>query len=392
MPQADLCACTTKRSSPGERRARHYGKQKQTLYTLTHLRARLHITLRDLRSALAYMLAGTRDCDQIHQLYQQGNREQIIQGFYFNSWMGGDHPTADRLLTLLQEMDVGLMADPRLDRALGFISPAVDRSLFALPNRGDYDQQLLRSLFAELPREASGQPSRQQVDRHQRYVAMTRRRTFFERRDSGWQQMLPYRAAQPLLQLIQDASDPAADLRKALSQTLTDILHAINRGEGLSDPDRLGGKLALQVREVERGTIRSYRVFPTERFSLHIAGAGQSSEGDKQESSTGRFVEQMPSGLILRYQGEATTNNPGITAELPINLDVYEMLHRLNNGYCPSVEEEQGYYLSLTVFKNLLSAEPYQEVLLTTTGHDFYQIERHGDGVLEMTELGVEDG
>ena len=33
----------------------------KTLYTITHLRGRLHITMRDLRSALAFMLVGTQD-------------------------------------------------------------------------------------------------------------------------------------------------------------------------------------------------------------------------------------------------------------------------------------------------------------------------------------------
>jgi hypothetical protein len=63
------------------------------------------------------------------------------------------------------------------------------------------------------------------------------------------------------------------------------------------------------------------------------------------------------------------------------------MLERLNRGYRPSLEEEQGYYLSLTVFKNVLGSAPYREVLLTTTGHDFYRIERHDDGRLEMSHL-----
>ena len=39
------------------------------------------------------MLVGTRDCDEIHELYQAGDRDEIVQGFYFNSWMGGDRPT-----------------------------------------------------------------------------------------------------------------------------------------------------------------------------------------------------------------------------------------------------------------------------------------------------------
>jgi hypothetical protein len=64
----------------------------------------------------------------------------------------------------------------------------------------------------------------------------------------------------------------------------------------------------------------------------------------------------------------------------------------LNEGYRPTVEEMQDYYLSLAVFKNVLASSPYQEVLLTITGHDFYRIEREGStGRLRMEQL-MEEG
>ena len=119
--------------------------------------------------------------------------------------------------------------------------------------------------------------------------------------------------------------------------------------------------------------MKSYRVFPADRFSFSVLDT----------ASRARFVEHMPSGLALRYVG-ATGNQ----AEMLVNLDVFEMLERLNQGYRPNIEEEQGYYLSLAVFKHRLGSEPYQEVLLTTTGHDFYRVERHSDGRLEMSQLG----
>lgn len=342
----------------------------KTVYTLTHFRGRLHITLRDLRSALAYMLVGTRDCHEIHDLYRAGDRDEIVQGFYFNSWMGGEAPSADRLLTLLKDVDMGVASDPRLDRALDFVSPTADQSLFAFDQRGTYDHEVMRRLFDDLPRDFSGRPSEQRVQAHQRYVAMARRRAFFERRDGAWRQMLPYRSAERMLDLVTGkAGDAALNV-----ELLPMIIRAINRGEGLTDPDRLGGKLALQVRDVERGTVRSYRVFPADRFRMRILDA----------ASAARFVEHMPTGLALQYKRAG-----GNRAELRINLDVFEMLARLNEGYRPSVEEEQGYYLSLAVFKNLLGSEPYQEVLLTTTGHDFYRVERHNDGRLEMNQLGM---
>lgn len=335
----------------------------KTLYTLTHLRGRLHITLRDLRSALAFMLASARDCAEIHKLYAEGRRDEIAAGFYFNSWMGAESATVDRLLTLLQDMDVGAASDPRLDRSLDFVSPAQDRSRFGFADRGRYDHDVLRALYENLPRDFSGKPTPHRTETHRRYVAMARRRAFFERRDGGWRAMLPYRSGDRMLKMVRREAMPEL--------ALPEVLQAINRGEGLLDPTRLAGSLALQVRQVERGTIRSYRLYDADRFQLTI----------RDGASRARFVEHMPDALVLSFDDQ------GNQAELVINLDVFEMLERLNHGYRPSLEEEQGYYLSLAVFKNVLGSAPYQEVLLTTTGHDFYRVERHADGRLEMAHL-----
>jgi serine/threonine protein kinase len=345
-----------------ETAGKHVVERLKSLYAVTHLRGRLHITLRDLRSALAYMLVGTRDCDEIHDLYKKGQRDEIVQGYYFNSWKGGDAPNADRLLTLLAEVDVAEADDPRLDRALDFVSPTEDRTLFRFERRGNYDREILRSLYDELPRDVSGRMSVHRAEAHRRFIAMARRRAFFERRDTGWRSMLPYKTADELLSVVRGETKPEG--------LLDSLLVAINRGEGLTRPERIGNNLALEVRRVDGGSVRSYRLYARERFSLELA----------DQATRSRFVEHMPTGLVLRYQDQA-----GLIAELLVSLDVYEMLRRLNEGYRPSVEEEQGYYLSLAVFKNLLGSAPYQEVLLSTSGHDFYRVARHADGRLEMT-------
>lgn len=342
----------------------------ETLYTLTHLRGQLHITLRDLRSALAYTLTSARDCGQIHALYADGRRDSIADGFYFNAWMGGDAATADRLLTLLRGVDVGEAGDPRMDRGLDFVSPNQDRSRFGFADRGAYDHEVLRAVYDHLPRDFSGKPTPHRVEAHRRYVAMARRRAFFERRDGGWRAMLPYRSADRMLRLVQG--------EERAEHALAEVLHAINRGEGLLDPERLSGSLALQVRQVERGTIRSYRLFDARSFALAVRDA----------ASRARFVEHMPDALVLRFESEDNGND----AELVVNLDIFEMLERLNQGYRPSLEEEQGFYLSLAVFKNVLGSAPYQEVLLTTTGHDFYRVERHPNGRLAMDHMAQEVG
>ena len=325
--------------------------------------------MRDLRSALAFTLAGTRDCDQIHELYAadgEDSRREILNGFYFNSWQGGAG-SVDRLLELLRQINVGEATNPDLDRSLGYLPPGERATTrFSFGQRGDYDTRLLARRFRELPRDASGATVNGRMTDHRAYVAMLRRRQFFERRDDNWKEMLPYRTYDTFWGLV--TGQKSADLHR------DPLILAINRGEGLSDPQCLGDTLALRVRKVDRGTVRSYRLFPGERFELMLPAA-----------SSNRFVEHVPQDLRLVY-----TPPDGEPADLLVDLDIFEMLSRLADGYQPSLEEQQGRYLTLTVFKNVLSSAPYQEVLVTPSGHDFYRIAREPTGVIKLRKLGEE--
>ena len=345
----------------------------RALHAITHFRGRLHVTMRDLRSALAFMLTGARDCDQIHAQYASAGadaREQILDGFYFNAWQGGG--AGDRLLARLRQIDVGEATNPELDRALGYLPPAAgDAARFAFEGRGGYDTQLLERLHRELPREwptDAGAAAAGRMTVHRRYLAMLRRREFFERRDEQWKEMLPYRSYDEFSRLVAGQVEPGLYRDK--------LIMGINRGEGLGDPRRLGVALALRVRVVDRGTVQSYRLFPGAHFRLLRPG-----------DSEHHFVEHVPQALRLVHEPPG-----GAPAELIVDLDTYEMLTRLGDGYRPSLEERQGHYLPLAVFKNVLSSAPYQEVLLTRTGHDYFRIERGEEGILSIEALTGETG
>lgn len=340
----------------------------KTLYTITHLRGRLHITLRDLRSAFAFMLAGTRDCDGVHALYRSSgieDRQKILGGFYFNAWMGGTETSSDRLISLLKEIDVGETSNPSLDRSFAFLEPgAREMGRFHFSERNRNDDSLLQKTFEELPRDYGGKIQSNGQEAYKSYVAMLRRRQYFERRDEGWKQMLPYHHAEDFLKLVIGHENVAKEVQP--------LLLAINRGEGLRNPSLLGNKLALKVRQVNNGTIRSYRVFNGTYFRTVL----------RQVEGISRFIEFLPQAFYLEYNSIISHN-----AELSINLDVFEMLKRLDAGYRPSIEEQQGLYQSLAVFKNLLASAPYQEVLLTETGQDFYSISRDTVGNLSLTQV-----
>jgi hypothetical protein len=192
---------------------------------------------------------------------------------------------------------------------------------------------------------------------------MLRRRHFFEARDESWRRLVPYDAAGRMLALLENKDDPAASTLR--------IIEAINHGEGISRTSRLRGKLALQVRPVDSGVLRSYRVFDASHFTLL----------PQESAHESKYIEHSPGALLLRYMNPET----GLQGELVINLDVYEMLDRLSRGYRPTVDEIQGYYLSLAVFKNILGSAPYQEVLLTPNTREFYSVARRHDASLQIT-------
>ena len=154
------------------------------------------------------------------------------------------------------------------------------------------------------------------------------------------------------------------------------MVAAINRGEGLPDPALADGGLALATRDVPGGTIRSYRIFPRDSLAFTVA-----------DSPGNRYVEGEPDGLEL-----AATGPGGHVARLRIRLDLFELLQHQRDGYLPSVAELQGRYLDLVIFKNELSATPYQEVVLTTGGQDAHRIRRERGGRLVMTSLAAERG
>ena len=79
----------------------------------------------------------------------------------------------------------------------------------------------------------------------------------------------------------------------------------------------------------------------------------------------------------------------GQVARLRIRLDLFELLEHQREGYLPSVADLQGRYLELLIFKNELSATPYQEVVLTTGSGGAHRIRRERDGRLVMTGSAV---
>lgn len=331
-------------------------ERMRRVYEVAQLRGRLHITLRDLRSALAYTLTSGRDCGEIHNLYEARRPEPILASHYFNAYRGGDAAVErDRLLVQLRHVDVARPPQPVLDRRLAS-EGLLEHYLASSADRLTPERDLLRALHDDVSGIDAG------PDEVVGFVSAARRLSYFEMRDPDEAiKMLPYASVQSFLELLDG---------KQLVPT-GPFLQALNRSEGVISSGPAADGLVIRVRDVVRGTIRSLRRFPGEGFQVGRVG-----------TDAHPYLETRPTALRLTYVDSGRTGIP--PAELRIGLDLFELIERFRRGYQASINDDQGYALALMVFKNQLAAVPYQEVLLTVDGSAMHTVRRTNDGVLHL--------
>ncbi len=97
------------------------------LFELTHLRGTRHTTIRDLRSALSYILAGVRSCQEIHEEVKNGSLpEGWYNRLYFMAAFNPDGEPDDELEDM-NTYDPALVPTPRLDRFFHYNREADER-------------------------------------------------------------------------------------------------------------------------------------------------------------------------------------------------------------------------------------------------------------------------
>ncbi len=357
------------------------------LYELVHLRRRAHVTMRDLRSSLSYLLLRDQGCEDIAQLLQRDDAavtRDLAALYYPNAFAAADDGAADsatderavdRLVRRLREADVGLVNSPMLDRRLAH-DPSVAVPWMTFEARSDEPRRVMTALTQNAP--APGDPVELEVllasRRH--LQGLWRRWSYFERRDEGWRQMVPYRSA-PLLERIVSPRD-AADKDLAMQELRNKVVDAITLSEGLRNRDIRERYLALKITRVKDARLRSYRLFPKGSFSIRVDNAPGVEE----------FIEYAPDAVeLVAQRGKGA-------ARLRVSLDLLEMLELVGSGYRPTTADLQGLFVNLLIFRNELLATTFDEVLISTDDQEFFKISAHGqpDGIRLVLEKNTEGG
>lgn len=312
----------------------------------------LHITMRDLRSFIAYMISRDSTCGDIPALYQkyQEQPEKYWQYYYFNITSPDSEKSNDRLISLMRETDLAQISIPSIDRDLYFgLHQPKDYLDFS-----DRQESLLDNFNAHkllLPAyELNGEYMNILKLRHRSFV----RHQYFEGKFE-FKKRLPYQSLVDFHELLSGNGNH----KGAITSAKQSLAQAISISEGCMDTELAKNYLLLRSSRVSDPISQSYRRFPLSGFELFVNKSDHLVE----------YIEYENDSLIFRNIDEGDQY-----ISLTVSLDLYEMLYFIKQGFSPSINDMRGRFIELQVFKNLLENKSYNEVLVTKNNKTFFVI------------------
>ena len=311
----------------------------------THLRRERRPTLRDLRSALSYLITHDMGCDDVHADRDQGlSPAHAGANHYYNAAFDGSG-APDLLLDDWQVLDPSDSGEPRLDRYL-FLSRSDSAEVDRLFVGG--------SLRANIP--ASLGP----LDNAEAWIRSSKRRFAFEG-DTRIAEELnlarpadvsPYRHRREFVCAVSGTTDPV-ELRSTLLAGLTRA--------GAVPPRLVTDGLGLRLGDPD-AQIVVIKVLAEGEFAVAV------------DEPSALFVETTADSLRLVHRS-------GIA--LRIGLDLFEFLRRCSDGLVVGSEEHLALAEDVERFKNRLLAHPGREVRLSDDGVGFLRVVAD-DGLIRL--------
>ncbi|UZS00095.1 methylation-associated defense system protein kinase MAD6 [Chondrinema litorale] len=351
------------------------------------LKRELHITMRDLRSFIAYTLTRDYDCKDIEGLFQQNQStpEHYWQHYYFNITNPSvdDSGNQDRLIKLLRETDIGEVSIPDLDRDL-FFGKHQPKHYLEFAER----EINLLEVFNSIERI---KPTYEQDDNEVARIKTIQknfvRHQYFEGKaellniqngyvkNNGEEETLklpsyllrlPYHSVFKFVKVLEEGDTD--------NHTKSSISRAISLNEGCDNPGIDQNYLVLSSTEIRDPFSKSFRLFDLKDFELFV----------NRTDHLVNYLEYEPDSLTFRHKGKNTKH-----IKLTISLDLYEMLYFIQQGFSPSLNDLRGKFVELIIFKNLLENLSYKEVVVTKDNMEFFRISKDEQNLLEIQPMEI---
>jgi serine/threonine protein kinase len=342
------------------------------LLRTTSLKRELHITMRDLRSFLAYSITRDYKCSEVESLLQNSEFTSIEywKNFYFNLTDPtiDDTGNNDRLIKLLRETDIGNVSIPNLDRDL-FFDKHQEKNYLEFSERKlslleEFNKnKIIQPAFDQGPLEIDNIKAIQKLFiRHQYFEGKAELLPVLEGEMPSYLKRLPYNSVFKFVQVLRSGEES--------NLTKKSISRAISLNEGCDNLNIDSENLVLASTEVKDVLSKSFRLFPLNDFELLV----------NSTNHLVNYLEYEPDSLIFRHKNEKHIR-------LTISLDLYEMLFFIQQGFSPSLNDLRGKFIELIIFKNLLENLEYNTVVVTRDNNEFYSIRKDDANKLHIESL-----
>lgn len=333
-----------------------------------YLKKEKHITMRDIRSLISYILFNKYTCQQLQDSIDKDNN--LLDRFYYNNAFNKEEQ--DRMVAILREVDVADMPLPKLENHLYFLNPKKEISdeLYEKGNlSSNPDLNYLEEYFLNKP-EGTSDKEEGKKESADLFLTSIKRKIFFEGNDPFLNEQfavnhysfLPYKYFESFVNFLKTGEDKDNKLRN-------DIVLSISKSEKIYNDEVGRENVCISSSSLKKSSTKAFYGFKSADFEVVLPNVGNQTE----------YIEYFPDHIIFRHADKS--------ASLEINIDLFEILMRIKEGYVPTSIEIRTFFLNLEMFKRRILAKRSTKVFLTEDDTNLYSFEKSISGKLVLNKI-----
>lgn len=333
-----------------------------------YLKKEKHITMRDIRSLISFIIFNKYTCLQLQA--DIDTRKNLLDRFYYNNAF--NRSEMDRMVSILSEVDIADMPLPKLENHLYFLNPKTELTEHII-NKSDSgnnpDLNYLEEYFINKPEGTSDNDEARKVNADL-FLSAMKRKLYFEGNDEYLKEQfainhysfLPYRYFETFIEFLSTGKDPQNDLRN-------DLVLAISKSEKIYNDEVGRENVCISSNSLKKSTTKAFYGFTAADFEVVLPDVGNQTS----------YIEYFPDHIIFRHIDK--------TASLEINIDLFEILMRIKEGYVPTSIEIRTFFLNLEMFKRRILAKRSTTVFLTEDDTNLYEFKKSASGKLVLSKM-----
>lgn len=332
-----------------------------------YLKKEKHITMRDIRSLISFIIFNKYTCAQLQTDIDAG--ENLLGRFYYNNAFNNHE--IDRMVSILSDVDVADMPLPKLENHLYFLNPKTEineRITIKAETGSNPDLSYLEEYFINKPEGTSDNDETRKANADL-FLSAMKRKLYFEGNDDYLEEqfgmshysLLPYRYFKEFIEFLSTGNDQHNELRN-------EIVLAISKSEKIYNDEVGRENLCVSSNSLKKSTTKAFYGFVAADFEVVLPDVGYQT----------KYIEYFPDHIIFRHVDK--------TASLEINVDLFEILMRIKEGYVPTSIEIRTFFLNLEMFKRRILAKRSTVVFLTEDDTNLYKFEKASSGKLVLSK------